>query len=120
MTERRLAILDFIKAYHAEHGYSPSIRDLAGHFQMTTNGMVGHLKSLVAAGMIKMDSRIARSIVVLGAESYFLIWEKDLPFVMKTTFGVEALNTMGEALSMVDVVKPDRWSIIFGRVVRES
>lgn len=59
-------VLHFLRVYHAEHGYSPSVREvmLALHFRSTSSAN-HHLKVLQDKGYIRRDSMVSRGIVVL-------------------------------------------------------
>lgn len=70
LNARSLAVLAVIKTFWALHGYSPSSRDIGAMAHISSTSMVNyHLGRLRAAGRIKFDDGIARSIVVLEEEA---------------------------------------------------
>jgi repressor LexA len=65
LTERQQAVLDHIAAYIAEHGYSPSLRDVARSFGMTVNGALCHIRVLEKKGQLARDEGVYRSMRVI-------------------------------------------------------
>lgn len=60
----RRAILTVIRAYRQEHGYSPTMREIADRVGITAVSAVSfHLSRLIEDGKITMDPGIARSII---------------------------------------------------------
>lgn len=65
---RRLdAAMTYITTYHREHGYPPSVRELADHLGVATHTAHTALRKLVEDGLITVTPGIPRSIVVTGA-----------------------------------------------------
>ena len=63
LTRRQKEIFDFVKEFIAEHRYSPSVRDIASHFSLTSAGGVHkHLKNLKEKGYISLEKNTSRSI----------------------------------------------------------
>lgn len=59
-------ILEFIKEYAEEHGYSPSIRDIVAGCGISSTSVVEyHLVKLEDKNMISRDRYKARTIIVL-------------------------------------------------------
>lgn len=69
MTARQTEVLGFIRFYLETHGYSPSVRDVAAHFEITVNGAAGHIAALERKGAIKKAVSVARSIRVVDGRS---------------------------------------------------
>lgn len=66
LTEREKEILDFIISFQKEHKYSPTYRDISkGLYLASKNQIQKILQSLEDKGYIRMNYRIARSIVIL-------------------------------------------------------
>lgn len=66
LSDRERQVLHFIELFRGEKGYSPSTREIAEHIGVTSTSLVDYyLQGLEAAGMIRRDKRIARSVVVL-------------------------------------------------------
>lgn len=62
ITPRQNAVLAFVCDFRAEHGYSPSLREIAAHLVVTLNAANGHVHALEAKGLIDRDEGVARSI----------------------------------------------------------
>jgi len=66
MTRRQQEILAFVKDFLSQHGYSPTLEEIAHHFGISSlNGVYKHLKSLEQRGLIRRLSNQARSIQVI-------------------------------------------------------
>lgn len=64
MTPRRQEMLDYIVRFRAEHGYSPTIREIGVVFDIgSPNGVVASLTALKKLGAITFEPTKARSIV---------------------------------------------------------
>ena len=62
---QRDAILAYIKDYIGEHGYAPTLREIAGALHMATISTVKfYLDRLQGEGMLTRDFRRSRSIVL--------------------------------------------------------
>jgi repressor LexA len=63
LTKRQKEILDFITGFIDENGYSPSMEEIAEHFQFASlNAVFKHLEALESRGHLHRDSNRARSI----------------------------------------------------------
>jgi repressor LexA len=63
LTKRQKEILDFIREFIDGKGYSPSMEEIAAHFQIASlNAVYKHLEALKARGYLKRDANRARSI----------------------------------------------------------
>jgi len=66
MTRRQQEILAFVKDFLGQHGYSPTLEEIAHHFGINSlNGVYKHLKALEQRGLIRRLSNQARSIQVV-------------------------------------------------------
>lgn len=62
---RRQKILAFIRSYHAKHGYSPTIQEIAeGVGLVSPNATRNHLHRLAEQGFITITPSIARGIAL--------------------------------------------------------
>jgi repressor LexA len=92
LTKRQKEILDFIKEFIDENGYSPSMEEIAGHFQFASlNAVFKHLEALESRGYLHRDSNRARSIQLSPADTPGL---QNLPL-----FGYVAAGRPIEAVS---------------------
>jgi repressor LexA len=63
LTKRQKEILDFISTFIDSNGYSPSMEEIAEHFQIASlNAVFKHLEALELRGHLHRDSNRARSI----------------------------------------------------------
>lgn len=72
LTDRQIAVLDFIRSYSAAHGYAPSIREIGERLKISSpNGVMCHIKSLIKKGALKQSKQngrgLARSITLAQA-----------------------------------------------------
>lgn len=66
-----MEILDFIKRYIAENGYSPTVREVAAGFGFKSPSTAQeHLKCLLQNGAITMDKQKSRTIELLVQNEY--------------------------------------------------
>ncbi|UCF35675.1 MAG: transcriptional repressor LexA [Acidobacteriota bacterium] len=76
LTKRQNDILNFIRDYLAEHGYSPALEEIGHHFGIASlNGVYKHLKVLEERGFIRRLMNRARSIQLVeehGGEKHSL------------------------------------------------
>lgn len=61
-TPKQLAAEKFIATFHAEHGFAPSVRELAKHFGVTGPSMQGLLDRLEQRGRIRRVRGMVRTI----------------------------------------------------------
>ncbi len=65
LTERQEEILNFIQNHINSKGYSPSLREIGKHFNITsTFGVKRHLDVLTKKGYINSDYNVSRSVTV--------------------------------------------------------
>jgi repressor LexA len=65
-TERQRQVLEFIREYHAEHGYAPTAREIQTQFGFASvTAAVNHLAALERKKLIRRTPGVQRSIVVL-------------------------------------------------------
>ena len=66
LTRRQNEILDYVRSFLSQHGYSPTLEEIAHHFRLASlNGVFKHLRALEERGFIRRLSNQARSIQVL-------------------------------------------------------
>ena len=67
-TKKQQELLEFIEAFIAEHGYSPSYREIMAGCHYTSIATVAlHVNSLIARGHLIKRDRSARSLELTGA-----------------------------------------------------
>lgn len=57
-------VFSYVVEFIAEHRYSPSIREVARHFDIVNSAAKQHLDALQSAGRIRRTPNVARSIVL--------------------------------------------------------
>jgi repressor LexA len=63
LTKRQQEILTYIEEYYEREGDSPTIREIADHFEIkSTNAVADHLKALERKGVIERNAGLARGI----------------------------------------------------------
>jgi repressor LexA len=64
LTDRQQQVLDFVQAYHRQHGVSPSIRDIQAHFGLASPfGVQRHLDALTEKGALRRLDGKARGLL---------------------------------------------------------
>jgi repressor LexA len=68
LTRRQKEILDFVSEFIEDNGYSPSMEEIAEHFQFASlNAVFKHLEALESRGHLHRDANRARSIQLAQA-----------------------------------------------------
>jgi len=67
LTDRQREILDFIRAYHGDNDYFPSLREIAGHFNVAIGTVQTHLDYLKRKGALDWDKGKPRALRVAGS-----------------------------------------------------
>lgn len=65
ITEKQQEVLDFVKAYMADHGFAPAVEEIAGHFAIQRNAAICRLMGLEKKKYISRIPNVARSIVIV-------------------------------------------------------
>ena len=61
LTTRQKEILTYIKQYYAKNKYTPSIRNICEHFNLSSSATVKvHLDGIIEKGFLRRDSRNPR------------------------------------------------------------
>ncbi|MEA3544167.1 MAG: transcriptional repressor LexA [Thermodesulfobacteriota bacterium] len=93
LTSRQQQVYNFIVNYLDQHGYPPTLQEIAAHLEIRGNlGVLRHLAALEKKGYIRRTPGSSRGIVVLGRSSSL-----SLPVV-----GTVAAGPLSEALEHVD------------------
>jgi len=56
LTRRQKQILEFFQAYHAEHGISPTLEEIAAHFGVNKVTIFGHVSELERKGALRRSA----------------------------------------------------------------
>jgi repressor LexA len=65
MTKRQQEILAFIRDFQEKHGFPPSQREIAQHFDITVRAVFDHLKAIEKKGAIKRFAGSSRGIQLI-------------------------------------------------------
>lgn len=63
--KRRVEIFHFIRRYREEHGYSPSVREMAAEFGTSTSVIDYHVAILVDDGYVGKSHGLSRTLHIL-------------------------------------------------------
>jgi len=107
LTKRQKEILDFLTEFLEQHGYAPSLEEIAAHFHLSSASTVHkHLLNLEQKGFIRRQSSKSRAVLLsepVGTSSADAV---DLPLVGRIAAGqpIEAVlddETIAVAADMV-------------------
>lgn len=89
LSNRQIAILDFIKKEIRKKGYPPSVREIGEAVGLSSSSTVhGHLAQLEEKGYLRRDPTKPRAIEVLGDDGFSIKKEMvNVPIVGKVTAG---------------------------------
>jgi repressor LexA len=119
LTEKQLAIYEFLRDKIRTRGYGPTVREIGTEFGiMSPNGVVCHLKALEKKGMITREPNMSRAIQ-LAAEP---IKDNSLPLYGQIAAGVlhEAVEQEGERVDFESLFDPADKSLFVLEVHGES
>lgn len=69
LTKKQSEILEFIRDFILDHGYSPTFREIATNFKLSSVATVHeHIDGLVEKGYLKRNSNEARSLELIPAD----------------------------------------------------
>ncbi len=89
LTTQQRRVLQFVEAFSAEHGFSPSLREIGqGVGLANVNAVRGHVQALERKGQISRDADKARSIRLTGRASLSSRLKRKLHKVLHTDDGV--------------------------------
>lgn len=125
LTTRQKEILTYIKQYYAKNKYTPSIRNICEHFNLSSSATVKvHLDSIIEKGFLRRDSRNPRHLEIM-VPNEFEQSNNDIvsvPLLGKITAGnpIEAIETPDEYFPLPVSLIPNNKEIFTLRVSGES
>ena len=95
LTKRQKEVLDYVTQFIELHGYAPSYREIAAHFNYGSVATVAeHIESLVAKGMLQKGDNEARSIQLVRADHIDHTPAMSLPILGLVAAG-QPIETLG-------------------------
>lgn len=125
LTTRQKEILTYIKQYYAKNKYTPSIRNICEHFNLSSSATVKvHLDGIIEKGFLRRDSRNPRYLEIM-VPNEFEQSDNDVvsvPLLGKITAGnpIEAIETPDEYFPLPVSLIPNNKEIFTLRVSGES
>ncbi len=116
LTPRQREVMGFIQSFTTEKGYPPTVREIAGHFQIDYRAAIDHLRALEKKGSLVRSSK-SRSIQVFRPFSAV----QHIPVVGKVTAGppITAVENIEGTIPL-----PEEWArgsgLFIVRVEREG
>jgi repressor LexA len=65
LTKRQQQVLSFLRDFIEKHKYPPTIREIAGNFEISVKGAYDHIKALEKKNIIKCDINRSRAIEIV-------------------------------------------------------
>lgn len=116
LTQKQEEVLTVIKKYIAEHGYSPSVREICELMNLSSTATVFvHMKHLMNKGYLKQTNNKFRTLEVLVPNEYIETKEDvvSVPLLGKVTCGnpIEAIEFPDEYISIPSFMIPKKKEI---------
>lgn len=125
LTKRQSDILQTIKAFIAENGYPPTVREIGKILDLSSPATIHfHLKKIAEKGYIKKDDSKNRTLEIL-VPNEFLNQQKDVvqvPLLGKVTAGspIEAIEMPDEFFALPTNLIPKKHDVFTLKVSGES
>ena len=125
LTKKQKEVLDFIKRFHAENKYPPSIRQICSAIDLSSPATVHvHVNHLVEKGFIKRSKEGNRAMELLVPNEYEDSGKDvvNVPLLGKVTAGspIEAIEVPNELFSLPSYLIPKKKEVFTLRVDGES
>lgn len=118
LTERQMAVYEFIRDKIRNRGYGPTVREIGKEFDIASpNGVVCHLKALERKGIITRESNLSRAIQLAAEPVEF----RGLPLIGQIAAGVlhEAVE-QDERVDFAAMFDPHKKNLFVLRVRGDS
>ena len=125
LTKKQKDVLEFIKQFHAENKYPPSIRQICSAINLSSPATVHvHINHLVDKGFIKRSKEGNRALELLVENEYDTRSEEvvNVPLLGKVTAGspIEAIEMPNEFFSLPSYLIPKQKEVFTLKVDGES
>jgi repressor LexA len=91
ITSRQSEVLDYIKAFIAEHHFPPTMREISDNFSISAKGAYDHVKALEKKGYLRIDSNRSRTIEVVGNDESDDERVREIPILGNVAAGLPLL-----------------------------
>ncbi len=107
LTKRQQEVLLYIQEYAREHSFSPTVRDVAGHFGISVKGAYDHLSALKKKNCLAQQGKLSRTMEVLTGH----IADDDLPRALPAMQEIPILGNVaaGRPLMAVENYESTIW-----------
>ena len=105
LTRRQRQILDFYRSYSADHGLSPTLEEVARHFEVNKVTIFGHVSELERKGVLaRVGPRVSRGLQIVPSRS-----ATSVPILGRIAAGspIQAIEEP-EELELADLIPRDR------------
>jgi len=125
LTKKQKEVLEFIKQFHADNKYPPSIRQICSAINLSSPATVHvHINHLVDKGFIKRSKEGNRALELLVPNEYENAGENvvNVPLLGKITAGspIEAIEMPNEFFSLPSYLIPNKKEVFTLKVDGES
>lgn len=108
LTKKQKEILDFVTESIKINGYSPSYREIADHFGLSSSATIHeHVKSLEDKGYLKADAGRARSLELLSVARFKKALELPLAGLITAGQPIEAIEERETITVPADIVRDE-------------
>ena len=113
LTKKQKQVLDFITQFIQTNEYSPSYREIAEYFGLSSTATVHeHIKSLEDKGLISSSQNAARSLEVISKNRFGKSIELPLAGLITAGVPIEAIET-NETIAVPQSMISDENSFVF-------
>lgn len=103
LTKKQKQILDFIHDFQRDHGYSPSYREIASHFELSSVATVfQHVKNLEKRGFVRIAENEARSIEIVEPLSVVQENVAEVPELALDMIPLAGVITAGQPIEAIE------------------
>lgn len=116
LTRRQMEVLSFLASYITEHGYPPSIREIAAFFAISVKGAYDHIKALERKGKVRVGSNRSRALEIVENEPATTRVEMlEVPILGRVAAGVPLLaaeNLVGSMKLPADELRDGEYFVL--------
>lgn len=103
LTKKQKQILDFIHEFQRDHGYSPSYREIASRFGLSSVATVfQHVKNLEKRGFVTISENEARSIEIIESQAAIPENVTEVPELALDMIPLAGVITAGQPIEAIE------------------